>query len=146
MSGNFHESKLWRLTLVTAIFVVLGPPAGGMVAWLGMGARSLRSPLPFIIGSYSEGMLLALGTGLIVAGAGLWLSMTSWLVPVVATLVINGLFFVLTAGMDFAQADYPAVLIRVGRAFLLPSLAAAWLCWFLTRNLLRAQDADRPGA
>ena len=141
MSGKIHETRLWRFTLVTAIFVVLGPPTGGMVAWLAMGATALRSPLPFIVGSYSEGMFLALGTGVIVAGAGLWLNMTSWLVPTLATLAINALFFVLTAGMDFAQADYPAVLIRVGSAFLLPSLVAAWLCWYLSRNLLRAQDA-----
>lgn len=141
MPGKIHETKLWRFILVTAIFVVLGPPAGGMVAWLAMGATTLRSPLPFIVGSYSEGMFLALGTGVIVAGAGLWLNMTSWLVPTIATLAINALFFVLTAGMDFAQADYPAVLLRVGRAFLLPSLVAAWLCWYLSRNLLRAQDA-----
>lgn len=141
MSGKIHETKLWRFMLVTAVFVVIGPPTGGMVAWLAMGATALRSPLPFIVGSYSEGMFLALGTGVIVAGAGLWLNMTSWLVPTLATLAINAMFFVLTAGMDFAQADYPAVLIRVGRAFLLPSLVAAWLCWYLSRNLLRAQDA-----
>lgn len=146
MSGKIHESRLWRFFLVIAIFIVLGPPVGGMVAWLGMGALSLRSPLPFILGSYSEGIFLALGTGLIVSGAGLWLNMTSWLVPAVATLVINVMFFVLTAGMDFAQADYPAVLLGGVRAFLLPSFAAAWLCWYLTRHLLRAQEADRSGA
>ena len=91
-------------------------------------------------------ILLALGTGLVVAGAALWLNMTSWAVPIVATLAINALFFVLTAGMDISHADYAGVLLRLGRAFLLPSLAAAWLCWFLTRSLLRAQDADKSGA
>jgi hypothetical protein len=146
MPGKIRESKLWRFILVTAIFVVLGPPTAGMVAWLAMGALSLSSPLPFIIGSYSEGMFLALGTGVIVASVGLWLNMTSWLVPAVATLAINAMFFVLTAGMDIAQADYLAVLLRVGRAFLLPSFVAAWLCWYLSRHLLRAQDADRSGA
>jgi len=137
MPGKIHESKLWRFMLVTAIFVVLGPPIGGAVAWLGMGASSFRSPLPFILGSYSEGIWLALGTGMIVAGAGLWLNMTSWLVPAIATLAVNALFFVLAAGMDFSQADYAAVLLRVGHAFLLPSFIAAWLCWLITRRLLR---------
>jgi hypothetical protein len=146
MPGKIHESKLWRFMLVTAVFVVLGPPIGGLVVWLGMGASSLRSPLPFILGSYSEGIWLALGTGMIVAGAGLWLNMTSWLVPAVATLIVNALFFVLAAGMDFSQADYAAVLLRVGHAFLLPSFVAAWLCWLITRKLLLAQDVDRSGA
>jgi hypothetical protein len=146
MFGHICESKPWRFMLVTAVFVILGPPVGGMVAWLGMGASSLRSPLPFILGSYGDGILLALGTGLIVAGAGLWLTMTSWLVPIVATLAINVMFFVLTAGMDFAQADYLAVLVRVSHAFLLPSFVAAWLCWLVTRRLLRSQEVDNSGA
>ena len=108
------------------------------LAWLGMGALSLRSPLPFMFASYDEGILMAFGIGMIVAAAGLWLNMTSWLVPAVATLIVNALFFVLTAGMDFSQGDYPAVLLAVGRAFLLPSFIAAWLCWLIARRLLRA--------
>lgn len=144
MSGKVHESKPWRFLLAVAIFVIAGPPVGGLVAWLGMGAFSLRSPLPFIVGSYSEGIWLALGTGLIVAGAGLWLNMSSWAVPIVAALAINAIFFVLTAGMDFSQADYPGILLRIGQAFLLPSFAAAFVCWLLTRRLL--QDADNSGA
>ncbi|MGE0239363.1 MAG: hypothetical protein AB7F09_00435 [Parvibaculaceae bacterium] len=146
MSGTLRQSKLWRFILVTAIFVILGPPAGGLVAWLAMGALAFASPWPFILSSYSEGILLALGTGMIVAGAGLWLAMTSWFVPTLATLIVNAIFFVLTAGMDFAQADYPSVLLRVGRAFLLPSLVAAWLCWLVTRELLRVQEAESSGA
>jgi hypothetical protein len=140
MSGKVHESKLWRFMLVVAIFVIAGPPIGGLVAWLGMGAFSLRSPVPFIIGSYSEGLWLALGTGLIVAVAGLWLDMNSWLVPIVATLAMNALFFVLTAGMDFSHADYPSILLRIGHAFLLPSFVAAIVCWLLIRKLLQSSS------
>jgi hypothetical protein len=140
--GNIRDSKLWRLILATAIFIIVGPPTGGLIAWLGMGAASLQSPMPFILGSYSEGIWLALGTGLIVAGAGLWLNMSSWVVPIVAALAVNALFFVLTAGMDISQADYPGDLLRVGRAFLVPSLAAAWLCWLLTRKLLSAHPGE----
>lgn len=131
------QNRIWRLLLVTTIFVVVGPPVGGLVAWTGAGALSLRSPVPFVMGSYSEGMMLALGSGLIVAFAGLWLALRSWPAPIVAALVSNALFFVLTADMDLSRADYLTALLDMGHIFLLPSLAAAFVCWFLSQPLLR---------
>lgn len=134
------QSRVWRFLLVTAIFVIVGPPVGGLVAWASMGAAfSLRSPVPFVTGSYGEGMILALGSGLIVAFAGLWLALRSWPVPIVAALVSNALFFVLTADMDLSRADYVSALYNMGRVFLPPSIMAAVVCWFLARPLLRLQ-------
>lgn len=123
--------------VVTALFVVVGPPLGGLMAWLGMGAWSGRSPVPFTMGSYGEGILLAFGTGLIVGVAGLWFGMRSWLVPMASALIVNAVFFVLTAGVDLSQGDYPGTLLRIASVFLPPSLAAAWGCWFLTRRIVR---------
>ena len=131
------KGRVWRLLLVTAIFVMAGPPIGGIVAWTSMGAFNLRSPVPFITGSYGEGVLLALGTGLLVAFAGLWLAMRSWRVPVISALTINIVFFVLTANMDLSRADYLTAFLNMMRVFLPPSLVAALACWFLTRPLLR---------
>lgn len=134
------QNRFWRFLLVTAIFVVAGPPVGGVVAWTSMGAVfSLRSPVPFVTGSYGEGMILALGSGLIVAFAGLWLALRSWPVPIVAALVSNALFFVLTADMDLSRADYASALYNMGRVFLPPSIVAALVCWLLARPLLRME-------
>ncbi|MBK1867406.1 hypothetical protein [Taklimakanibacter albus] len=134
------QNRVWRVLLVTAIFVVVGPPVGGVVSWMSMGAAfSLRSPVPFVTGSYGEGMILALSSGLIVAFAGLWLALRSWPVPIVAALVSNALFFVLTADMDLSRADYVSALYNMGRVFLPPSIVAALVCWFMARPLLRAE-------
>lgn len=131
------QNRIWRFLLVTAIFTIVGPPVGGLAAWVGMGAFSLRSPMSFVAGSYGEGLILALGTGLFVAFAGLWLALRSWPVPIVAPLVSNALFFVLTADMDLSRADYLSALTNMGRVFLPPSLVAAFVCWLLARPLLR---------
>lgn len=131
------QNRIWRFLLVTAIFAVVGPPVGGIVAWTSMGAAfSLRSPAPFITGAYGEGMILALGSGLLVAFAGLWLALCSWPVPIIAALVSNVLFFVLTADMDLSRADYVSALYNMGRVFLPPSIVAAFVCWILARPLL----------
>lgn len=142
------KGRVWRLLLVTAIFVMAGPPIGGIVAWTSLGAFNLRSPVPFITGSYREGVLLALGSGLLVAFSGLWLAMRSWRVPVISAVTINIVFFVLTANMDLSRADYLTAFLSMMRVFLPPSLVAALACWFLTRRLLRenAQDAANSGA
>lgn len=130
------KNRIWRFFLVTAIFVIAGPPIGGIVAWTGMAALSRGSPLPFITGSYDEGLLLALSTGLLVGFAGLWLAQRSWRAPVVAALASNAIFFVLTADLDLSRADYLSAILRMGRVFLLPSIVAALACWFLARPLL----------
>lgn len=137
------KSRIWRLLLVTAIFVIVGPPVGGIIAWTSMGAFSLKSPMSFIAGSYGEGILLALLTGLLVAFAGLWLASRSWKVPVLAALAANATLFVLTANMDLSRADYLTTLLDMGRVSLPPSLAAALVCWFLARPLLR-DPSQRP--
>lgn len=142
------KGRVGRLLLVTAIFVIAGPPIGGIVAWTSMGAFNLRSPVPFITGSYVEGALMALGNGLLVAIAGLWLAMRSWRVPVISALAVNIIFFVLTANMDLSRADYSTAFLSMMRVFLPPSLIAALACWLLARPLLHdgAQDAVNSGA
>lgn len=142
------KSRVWRFLLVSTIFGIAGPPIGGIVAWTSMGAFNLSSPIPFITGSYGEGVLLALGSGLLVAFAGIWLALRSWQVPLISALVINGVFFVLTANMDLSRADYLTAFVSMMYVFLPPSLVAALVCWFLARPLLResTQDAASSGA
>jgi len=135
-------AKLALSLLVLGVFGLAGPPAGGVVAWLTMGAASLRSPAPFITGSYAEGLTLALGTGLLVAIAMVWYARSSWLVPVAATLVVNVAFHTTTASLGSDPVSLAGAL-RVARAFLPSSLAAALFCWLISRWLVRAAGANR---
>lgn len=119
-----------RLVLGILVFALVGPPVGGLVAWLGMGAVASRSPVPFIAGSWLEGGALALATGLVTAIAA-WRGQVSWLVPVGAAALITALFVAATAGADWSA------IVRVAPVLMPPAVVAALACWLLTRRLLR---------
>src|SRR5512145_2662618 len=119
-----------RLALGILVFAVVGPPVGGLVAWLGMGAASLRSPVPFITGSWLEGGALALATGIVTAIAA-WRGVTTWIVPLAAAALITALFIAATAGGDWAA------MLRTAPVLMPPAIVAALVCWVLTRRLFR---------
>ena len=119
-----------RLAIGILVFAVVGPPVGGLVAWLGMGAPALRSPVPFVAGSWLEGGALALATG-IVTGIAAWRGVTSWIVPVVAAALITALFIAATAGGEWAA------MLRTAPVLMPPAIVAALACWLLTRRLFR---------
>jgi hypothetical protein len=123
-------TKPARFLLGILVFALVGPPVGGMVAWLGMGAAALRSPVPFIAGSWGEGMALALATGVLTAFAA-WRGVASWLVPAVAAALITTLFIVATTGGDWAA------MMRTAPVLMPPASVAALVCWLLTRGLFR---------
>jgi hypothetical protein len=128
-------SRAVRVLVALAIFGIAGPPIGGLVAWLTMGARNLRSPLPFLTGAYAEAAALAIGVGVLVAAAS-FAGRTSALVPLVGALLINVLMFAVTGSLSFSSFD-PDTLLRVAYVFIPPSLVAAMACWLLTRELLK---------
>ena len=111
------------------MFAIVGPPVGGVVAWLGMGAATLRSPLPFVAGSWLEGGALAVATGAVTALAA-WRGAMSWYVPVATAALATALFIAVTAGGDWAA------MLRTAPVLLPPAVAAALACWLLTRRLL----------
>jgi hypothetical protein len=119
-----------RLALGILVFALVGPPVGGLVAWLGMGVASLRSPVPFIAGSWLEGGALALATGIVTAVAA-WRGFTSWIAPVAAAALITALFIAATAGGDWAA------MLRTVPVLMPPAIVAAFACWVLTRPLFR---------
>ena len=121
-----------RFVLGIFVFAVIGPPAGGLVAWLGMGAATLRSPVPFVTGSWLEGGALALATGTVTAVAA-WRGVTSWMVPVAAAALIAALFVAVTAGGDWAA------MLRSAPVLMSPAIVAALVCWLLTRRLFERQ-------
>lgn len=127
-------SKPARLLIALATFGIAGPPIGGLVAWLTMGARGMNSPLPFLTGAYGEAAALAIGVGLLVAIASL-AGQSSALVPLVAALVVNVVMFAATDALSFSSFNSDT-LLRVAYVFVPPSIVAAMTCWLLTRKLL----------
>jgi hypothetical protein len=124
-----------RILIVISVFTIAGPPIGGLVAWLTMGARGLNSPVPFVTGAYAEAVTLAFGVGVVVGVASLagWMSAV---VPFLAALLINFVMFAVTGSLSFSSFD-PDTLFRVAYVFIPPSLVASMVCWLLTRGLLR---------
>jgi hypothetical protein len=120
-----------RALLAVAVFAIVGPPVGGLTAWLSMAPTS-QSPSPFVTGSYGEGLILAVITGaLVVVAAGF--GKGSWVVAIGAALLANVAFHLGTAGTAVTDIE---VLSRLARAFLPASTVAALVCWALTRRLL----------
>jgi hypothetical protein len=128
-------SLLGRLFAFVGIFGLVGPTVGGVVAWATMGARSMRSPVPFVTGAYPEGIFLALTVGILTGVATLWLGKPSWTVPVVVSVLVSTAFVAAFVG-DLARPDLIEVLTRLTGVFLPPSLAAGLVCWWLGRWLL----------
>lgn len=139
-AGVGAASKLWRLLATVGVFGVVGPPVGGLVTWLTMGwatmgASALRSPIPFLTGSYGEGLVLALAAGLLVGVATLWFGSESWFVPIAVVAIVS--IALLATTVIAGPPDLAAATIRVARVFLPASLIATIACWLLTRRLLK---------
>jgi thiamine transporter ThiT len=128
-------SKILRLLAAIGVFCAVGPPVGGLVTWVAMGAGSLHSPIPFVTGSYAEGLALALAAGLLVGLAAWWIGSARWFVPLGVVAVVN--VAMLAATVAAGPPDLAAAMIRVTRVFLPASFAATFVCWLLTRRLLR---------
>ena len=127
-----------RLVCGVLVFAIVGPPVGGLVAWLGMGAATLRSPLSFIAGSWLEGGALALATGLVTAIAARR-GATSWIMPVAAAALVTALFIATTAVGDWAA------MLRTAPVLIPPAIVAALACWLLTRRLFHDPCAGGDG-
>jgi hypothetical protein len=128
-------SLFGRLFAFVGIFGLVGPAVGGVVAWATMGARSMRSPAPFVTGAYPEGIFLALTVGILTGFATLWLGQPSWVVPVVASVLVS-MAFVVAFVDDLGRPDLLEAVTRLTGVFLPPSLAAGLVCWWLGRWLL----------
>jgi hypothetical protein len=135
---GFMSSRIARLASVVGVFALVGPPVGGLAAWATMGMSSMRSPLPFLIGSYGEGLVLAVAAGALVGAAALWLGKTSWMVPVMVAVAVNATMLVVDAATRTIKPDLITGSLRVAHVFLPASLLATLVCWWLTRPLLRS--------
>jgi hypothetical protein len=119
--------------IVVAVFAIVGPPVGGVIAWFGMGAASLQSPVPFLLGSYGEGLLLAAGSGLYVAASWWLFGRTSFIAPIVGAVLANLVFH----GATVTAMPDPDTVSRLAYVFLPGSIVAAVVCWLLAKRFVR---------
>jgi hypothetical protein len=120
-----------RALIVVIIFAVAGPPVGGLIAWLFMGAASLQSPVPFILGSYAEGLPLALAAGLYVAVSWWVFGWTSFVAPIIGAILANLVFH----GATMTAAPDADTVSRIAYVFVPGSIVAAVVCWFIAKRI-----------
>jgi len=130
--------------MVVAIFVAVGPLFGGFAIWFSFGVANLLgfgptryvlaqylAVLPiFLLGGLVVGISYAPLAGIIVGVAGVWMRWNNFVVPIVAAVVANaiGAFLIM---LYMPYTDKP----KFG---LLPwCLLATFVCWFLTRGIVR---------
>lgn len=120
-----------RIAIGIAVFALAGPPVGALVAWLTMGLPRMVSPMPFVLGSWQEGGVPALGVGIITALAARFgnrgRGYRAWWVPVGAALAVSAAFILLTTDA--------AALPRVAGVLVPPAVVASFVCWLATRRL-----------
>lgn len=135
--------KILMFLLVVLIFVALGPAVGTLAVFVG-------SVLPEIIKSsnigigvfqglsfvmfigYVFGWAFALAAGVFVAAAGIWFGWNNFLAP-----VAGALFSTLAGGLSAPlifqlQPDVSSLVW-----FLPACLLATFVCWYLTRGIVR---------
>jgi hypothetical protein len=134
------------------VFVLVGPPIGGVVFWIEALALALwegRAVMPGAVRledirflfvatllSYLYGGPFAVASGVLHAAAAIWLRQNSIMVPITAAVVVSaagGALLVLSA------ARGALMVLMGGLTIILPaSLVASLVCWYLTRQWLRA--------
>jgi hypothetical protein len=123
---------------IVAIFLLAGPPAGGIAVWVsvlgidlfrgGLNAADLRALPGVILLSYPYGGPFALACGIAHASTAIWLRRNSVLVPLIAGSVLSV--------VDMLVFGLPELEI-VMEAVVAPMFTASLLCWRLTRRLAR---------
>ena len=141
-----QRSALSRLAFIVGIFALAGPPVGGLTNWLltvgssviagyGLPYRAFDDKLPaFILYGYPLGILPAFTVGLAVAISAIWFGRTSFIVALVAVLIVNAIIFAVAFWFNPTERDF---LRQLAIAFLPASFVASIVCWLLARRLLR---------
>jgi hypothetical protein len=132
-SDSAEPNGALRALIVFIVFAAVGPPVGGVIAWLFMGAASMQSPVPFILGSYAEGLPLAIGAGLYVAGSWWLFGWTSFVAPIVGAILANLVFH----GATMTAAPDAEAVSRIAYVFLPGSIIAAVVCWFIAKRIFK---------
>jgi hypothetical protein len=137
-------NKFAALLLTVLVFLVVGPAIGVIAVFIGSGygeifrsanhgADILFRGFGFVLFfGYIFGWAFALIAGVVVAVAGIWMRWNNFLAPVAAALIATLSGGLLIPVLFQIQAD-PG-----GLAWFFPAcLLAAFICWLLTRGIVR---------
>jgi hypothetical protein len=137
-------SKTLAFVLVVLVFIVIGPAVGSLSLWTGSNFSALlsgnmniayffRGFLFVLMFGYLLGFVFALIAGIFVSIVGIWAKWNNLLVPVIAAGIAALLGIYVSPALFKAKADIAAT------PWLFPiCLPAAFVCWFLTRRIVRA--------
>ena len=137
-------NKFAALFLVVLIFVALGPAIGTLAVFVGSGYAEIMRNANYGLGivfqglgfvmffGYLFGWAFALIAGIFVAVAGIWFRWNHFLVSVAAALVATLSGGLIVPLLFQIKAD-PAGVVWFFPACLL----ATFVCWFLTRGIVR---------
>ena len=137
-------NKLVALFLVVLIFVLVGPAIGTTAVFVGsvypeiMKSAGYSLDIIFkglgfvILIGYVLGWSFALVAGIFVAVAGIWFRWNNFLVPIAAAVTSTLLGALLVPAIFQIQAVPESVIW-----FFPACLLAVFICWFLTRGIVR---------
>jgi hypothetical protein len=142
-----EPSGVFRFIVIVAVFLLVGPPVGGAVVWafvvLNMSLLDYGAPhaLPMlfmtVLYAYPLGAPFALAVGIVHAIAAIRLKQNSFLVPLVAAILVT----VVGIGLFVAIKPWPGTYggeVLAGLVLSMPpSLVASFVCWRLTRSVAR---------
>jgi hypothetical protein len=134
-----------RFIRIIAIFLLIGPPVGGITLWVAVLSFGLENdafshhPLQALAGiilfSYPFGGLFALTSGTCHAVSAIWLRWNSVLVPLIAGSMLSAVddyFF-----KYHRHSDWLAELEKTTAVSVAPMLAASLACWRISHRFAR---------
>jgi hypothetical protein len=137
-------NKILAFVLTVLIFIVVGPAVGALAAFIGSGFSEIMRNAQHGIGiifqglgfvlffGYIFGWAFALVAGLVVAILGIWLRWNNFLAPVVGAVVST------LAGAALVPVIFQMTAEPSSVTWFFPTcLFATFICWFLTRPIVR---------
>jgi hypothetical protein len=142
-AGQDEMRPATRVIRIVAIFLLIGPPAGGVTVWVAtlavglwrgvLSPSDLRALTAIILFSYPFGGPFALACGIAHAVTAVWLRWNSIWVPLIAGSVLSAVDMLVWMYPYYALPKLEDVIVLN----VAPMLAASLFCWRLTRGLAR---------
>jgi hypothetical protein len=142
-----EPSGVFRFIVIVAVFLLVGPPVGGAVVWafivLNMLLLDSAAPhaLPMlfmtVLYAYPLGAPFALAVGIVHAIAAIRMKQNSFLVPLVAAILVTVVGIALFVAIKPWPGTYGGEVLAGLVLSMPPSLVASFACWRLTRSVAR---------
>jgi hypothetical protein len=147
MTVDEEPSGVFRFIVIVAVFLLVGPPVGGAVVWafvvlnMSLGDYGVPHALPMLfvtaLYAYPLGAPFAIAVGIIHAIAAIRMNQNSFLVPLVAAILVAVVGIALFVAIKPWPGTYGGEVLAGLVLSLPPSLVASFVCWRLTRSVAR---------